>query len=316
MKLRDVTIKHKLTTMIMVPVAIITLLAITVFVVWEQMNSRRYLTQDTLSHVEMLADNCKASLAFEHKQDAEQVLSSLRFQDSIAFACVYDEEGEIFVQYESESTTEKIQAPKPQEDRHAFENGYFSAFRQIVLDDEMIGTVYLRDDMRSVYSGLKLNIIVAVVILLAALATGYLLSSKLQTMISGPIIDLTQVAQEVSEKKDYSVRALQESNDEIGYLARVFNTMLEQIQQRDSALTDARDGLETRVRERTVELTVANGKSQESMRQLERFNRLAVGRELRMTELKGKINSLLGELGREEEYNHKAETVNTFSTKS
>jgi len=258
MKLRDVTIRHKLIAMIMVPIAVIMVLAITVFVVWEQIDSHRYLIQNTLSHVEMLADNCKASLAFDDKEDAEQVLSSLRFQDSVVFACVYTKDGGILTQYESEGVAEMIQVPKPQEDGHAFENGYFSAFKQVVLNDEIIGTVYLRDDMRRVHSELKWDIVVAVIILLVAIAVGYFLSSKLQIMISRPILYLAQVAKDISEKRDYSVRALQESNDEIGYLTQVFNTMLEQIQQHESALTNARDQLETRVRERTAELTNTN----------------------------------------------------------
>jgi hypothetical protein len=35
---------------------------------------------------------------------------------------------------------------------------------------------------------------------------------------------------------------------------------------------------------------------------LKRFNRLAVGRELRMIELKGEVNGLLGELNRGQKY--------------
>jgi PAS domain S-box-containing protein len=234
------------------------LLALTAFVAWEQVDSRRRLVRNTLSHAEMLADNCKASIAFEHKQDAEQILSTLRSQDSIVFACIYDKHGLVFAKYRCGGMTEKIRPPLPRKDSLAFENGYLSVFKQIVLDNEIIGTIYLRDDMRYLYSELKWDIAFAVVLLLLGLVMSYFLSSMFQEMISRPILNLAYVAQKVSKKNDYSVRALEESNDEMGYLTQVFNRMLEQIQQRDSALVEAKEILEKKVEERTAELTSAS----------------------------------------------------------
>jgi PAS domain S-box-containing protein len=46
---------------------------------------------------------------------------------------------------------------------------------------------------------------------------------------------------------------------------------------------------------------------EEKNRQLERFNNLMVGRELKMIELKNEVNSLLEELGRTKKYSHKPE---------
>ncbi|MCH8120885.1 MAG: PAS domain S-box protein [Planctomycetes bacterium] len=258
MKLRNLTIKQKLTAIIMIPSTVIMLLALTAFVAWEQIDSRRRLVRDTLSHAEMLADNCKAAIAFEHKQDAEQVLSTLRAQDSIVFACIYDKHGLVFAEYQCGSMTEKIRPPLPRKDSRAFENGYLSVFKQVVLDNEIIGTIYLRDDMRYLYSELKWDIAFAVVILLFGLVMSYFLSSIFQKMISKPILNLTYVAQKVSKKNDYSVRAIEKSNDEVGYLTQVFNTMLEQIQQRDSALVEAKEQLEGKIRERTADLTTTN----------------------------------------------------------
>jgi nitrogen fixation/metabolism regulation signal transduction histidine kinase len=229
----------------------------------------------------MLADNCKASIAFEHKQDAEQILSTLRSQDSIVFACIYDKHGLVFAKYRCGGMTEKIRPPLPRKDSRAFENGYLSVFKQIVLDNEIIGTIYLRDDMRYLYSELKWDIAFAVVLLLLGLVMSYFLSSMFQEMISRPILNLAYVAQKVSKKNDYSVRAIEESDDEVGYLTQVFNRMLGQIQQRDSALVEAKGQLEIKVRERTADLTTTNKhltkeiaervKAEEQVRQQNKF---------------------------------------------
>jgi methyl-accepting chemotaxis protein len=307
LKFRDLTIKQKLMIINGIPSVTVMVLAIAVFTLWEQIDSRLYMIKDVRSHAEMLADNCKAALVFDYEKDAHQVLHTLRLQESVIFACVYDKDDQVFAQFQSESLTEKFEPPAPREDGYTFVDGNLVVFKQVVLDGEKIGTVYLRDDMRRTRAELTMDITVAIPILLVAIVVGYLFASKLQRLITRPVLDLTAVAKEVSEKQDYSVRAKEKGKDELGYLTQVFNTMLDQIQQRDSALIDARDKLESRVKERTAELSEAKDKVQIHASQLQRFNRLAVGRELRMSELKSEINGLLGELGREGKYRDKAE---------
>src|SRR6185295_20269851 len=79
-------------------------------------------------------------------------------------------------------------------------------------------------------------------------------SSRLKRVISKPISHLAETALAVSDQKDYSIRAVSESRDELGALIDVFNEMLSQIQTRDVELQEARDKLERRVEERTQEL--------------------------------------------------------------
>jgi light-regulated signal transduction histidine kinase (bacteriophytochrome) len=69
----------------------------------------------------------------------------------------------------------------------------------------------------------------------------------------------------VSERKDYAVRAVVHTRDELGLLAEALNVMLTQIQERDAALLKMNEELEQRVQERTAELRTAN-------RELEAFS--------------------------------------------
>ncbi len=76
------------------------------------------------------------------------------------------------------------------------------------------------------------------------IALSYLLSSRLQHLVSGPILDLAWTAHAVTETEDYSKRATTGGADEIGLLGAALNEMLEQIQHRDGALRVARDRAE------------------------------------------------------------------------
>lgn len=307
LRFQDMTIRQKLMIINGVPSVTIVVLAIAIFIIWEQIDSRLDTLKDDQSYAEMLADSLEAALAFGDKKDAHETLSTLRLEDSIIFACVYDRDGQVFARYQSESFPGKYKPPSPRREGYAFEKDCLLVFEEVVLDGEKIGTVFLLDDMRQVRAELKIDIAVAIPILLVAILGGYVLASKLQRLIARPVLDLAAVAKEVSENKDYSVRAQEKGKDELGYLTQVFNTMLDQIQQRDSALTDAKDQLESKVVERTADLMAANDVVQIHASRLERFNRLAVGRELRMSELKSEINGLLSELGRERKYRDKTE---------
>ena len=141
---------------------------------------------------------------------------------------------------------------------HNFSNRLLTVFEPIVLDNETIGTVCLRSDLSPMYAALKRNAANTVAVLLLAALAAYVISSRLQRFISGPILGLAKVARDVSEKKDYSARAVKNNNDEVGLLIDSFNEMLEQIQHRDSELVKAKGDLEVRVQERTAELTTAN----------------------------------------------------------
>ena len=76
--------------------------------------------------------------------------------------------------------------------------------------------------------------------MLVVLAISFILSARLQRVISGPVLKLAETARSVSENKDYSVRAEKHGDDEVGALIESFNEMLAQIQKRDAELQEAR----------------------------------------------------------------------------
>jgi PAS domain S-box-containing protein len=80
------------------------------------------------------------------------------------------------------------------------------------------------------------------------------MAGRLQRPISNPILQLAWTTKMVTSSRDYSIRAMKYSEDEVGVLIDGFNEMLGQIQTRDSELLHARADLELRVEERTSEL--------------------------------------------------------------
>ncbi|MHC4528410.1 MAG: histidine kinase dimerization/phospho-acceptor domain-containing protein, partial [Planctomycetota bacterium] len=232
----NMNIKQKLAAIVMLPTSIALLLIAAIFIAWGQFDSRNNLAEDLHSLAGVMAEDCKAALAFSDKADAERLLAALRFKESIVYACLYDSKKLVFAEYQRGDIAKEIPAPLPQDNGHVFENGQLSVFRRVDLDGQAIGTVHLRDCMSGARSDIMWDVAVAILILPLALAITYLLSSKLQQAVSGPIRHLAEVAEQVSEHKDYSARALKTTDDEVGLLIEAFNEMLRRIQRRDSDL--------------------------------------------------------------------------------
>lgn len=82
--------------------------------------------------------------------------------------------------------------------------------------------------------------------------SAYLLNCWLHLLVFKPILELLRTMRQVSENRNYNLRAKAGGNDEIGALVESFNGMLEQIQRRDAALEQQRANLELEVAARTT----------------------------------------------------------------
>jgi len=281
-------------------ITVILLIGVTT-VAWTQSILRDSLLNNLKTQAEIIADNCKASVAFDDSKDAENILLSLSTQPSIICAGIRIGENKIFASYRRNSAKEQVKMPQlSPASGYYFGDDYLLVSKGIILDGKELGEFFIESDLSALSTAFKHSVAVIAAFLTAAILVAYLLSSRLQKIISNPILALAGVAKTITEEKEYSLRATKQTQDEVGLLIDSFNEMLEQIQQRDAQLLEINVNLEEMIKERTAKLTSAN-------QRMMQFNRLAVSRELKMIELKNEINRLLAELGREKKYKDKAE---------
>lgn len=257
--MRSLSLKHKLIAVTMMTSVGALLLAGGIFTAWEWVSLRRAMVRDLSTHADILADNCKAALAFDDAADANEIVCSMKSIPSVQAACLYTDKGRPFAMYRRDGT---VTIPPYEElpDGHSFRNGLLIFAKPIRLDDEHIGTICISSSLDSVYAQLEHGIVVMIAVVIISSLGAYLVSSRLQEVVSSPILSLACLANFVSEKKQYTIRAEPHGNDEVGLLIEAFNEMLAQIEQRDSALVQANEQLEARVAERTAELTATNEK--------------------------------------------------------
>ncbi len=141
---------------------------------------------------------------------------------------------------------------------------YVDVTRPIVLDGERIGSLMIRLSLQKTHHDLLMIGLVMAVIMLVGLMAAMLLSSRLLSVISEPILNLSKAMKRISEHKQYDLRVPESGRDELGQLAAGFNDMLDQIRERD-------EHLEEQVAERTRDLCRAKDAAEESSRAKSEF---------------------------------------------
>ena len=252
----DKSIRFKLTAVIMVIAAVTLQLAFLIFAILDMLMFRDEMVNDLSSVVEIVGANSTAALAFNDSQAAAETLASLRDRPHIMAACLYDQAGSVFSEYLRTDSRSPVTWPDPAPPGHQFASKFLEVFGPVTLEGESLGVVYVKADMDFVYARLRSRAKIVGLVLLMSMGVAFGLTSKLQKVISGPILQLAATAHLVSENKDYSVRASKHSSDEVGTLIGAFNEMLGEIQQRDEKLGSSEKHFRSLIEHATDIITV------------------------------------------------------------
>lgn len=279
------TIKTRLTGIIMLTCAVVLLLSSATFVITQIHSFRRNMVSQSYSLADIVAANCAVALSLRDRSLAEQTLSSLISEPHLQVAFLFDRNNRLFAQYVRPSAGQaasgqwRIQVGVEQyrqlargmtegQRLHLLRPNQLSVVVPTKVGGKQTGMVYLQYDLGAFYQWLRFFAASALGVLVLSWLLGYLLARHLQHQISRPILALARKMRQVSENEDFSVRAVKDTQDEVGTLIDGFNHMLDQLASRDRQLERYRFHLEEQVVRRTRELVATNEQLQATIRQL------------------------------------------------
>jgi signal transduction histidine kinase/ActR/RegA family two-component response regulator len=226
---------------------------------------QRYWVDDLSTQADIMASVTAPALAFNDARAAQQSLSVLRLRPQILAAAIYNASGARFASYANRDAGEAVFPATPERPGHRIEQGALVVYHDIVENGELIGTVYMRSRYGMLDRLLSYGAILGGV-MLGALLIAALVASRLQAGITRPLQAVTNVARQVMQRRDFTLRVPGNNSGEIGVLVDSFNDMLAEIGRRSHALQEANLTLEheMQVRHRAEEaLLVADRRKDE-----------------------------------------------------
>lgn len=270
------TLRRKLLAVILVTTLVSLVVALCAMVAYDLRAYHQAWVSDIVTQADLLGHTSTPALEFDDARVARENLGLLRYRPQVRAAAIYNARGGLFASYSADRAEG---FPKlPEADGARVEGGKLIVFKRIVENDEILGTVFLRAEYELIsrlwsYTGIALTVA------LVAMGVAFLMSSRLQRIVTHPILAIGAIARDVVERRDYSQRAEKMSDDEVGVLVDAFNDMLSEIERRTQMIEQSNRNLEmevaerrrneeevwrlnqeleSRVRERTVQLEVAN----------------------------------------------------------
>ena len=255
---KSLSIRRKLNLIITAASGLGMLLAIGAYTVYDILDFRRTMALDLGNSAELLGGHCISGIIYDDEEVLTESLSVLGVDPHILSACVFDPDGQVLARYVSPVHEDSFSPPPLESDGHSYGPRGLEVYRAVYQEGGLLGYVYIHSDTGKIASRIQRNGLILGLVLLLSSALTFLLSQRLQRVISAPILELAATARGVSKYRDYTLRARKANDDEIGFLIDSFNEMLSQIQGRDRELAGHRDHLEEEVARRTAELLEVN----------------------------------------------------------
>jgi signal transduction histidine kinase/CheY-like chemotaxis protein len=256
-------IRRKLILIIMLIVGATLLLAGGAFVANDIYTLKAGMLKDNTVLADLIGLDSTAALSFNNQHDAAATLEDLRAQPDLNAACIYAKNGSPFAIYTRGGVDPRIIPARAQMSTSGFKGGYLYVIRPVRLDGETIGYVLLIQDRGELNQRLLRYAVIAPLVLLVSMVLAFFLASRLQRVISGPILALAERARSIQSTSDFAIGDQHGGYREIRLLIESFDDMMSVIARRGSELQQHKGNLENEVSARTAELRGA-------MEQLER----------------------------------------------
>lgn len=248
--LRGASIQKKLIIINLSVTTVALLFAVIMAVAGEYISKRDFIMESLQVQAKMVASNTAAAIVFNNKKQAQETLLAFAASSYVHTAIIYDEAGEIFAGYVKNKSGEgeaDTAAASVRDDKTGIRdetrkglledsiilNDKIHIRQKINFENKAIGSLFIQADISSLYADILNYLVYTSSVAFLGLALASLLLLKLRKSITGPLQQLTRLMNSVIQKNDYSLRANNNSNDEIGVLSQGFNKMLAQIQVND-----------------------------------------------------------------------------------
>jgi len=260
------SLRWKLGVLLIVTCIVGTLPAMAAFARWDLSRFWEHTTDEISAVGAIVADQAAAAVLLHDRAAARDILTSLRTDERISDAVIYDVTDHCFAEFHRHAAAG---CPARWGDGVRREERALVQCRPVVAGGERVGTLALRIEVPGELRLLTRSLPVGVVIVGLSLFQAALLMAVLEGKVSRPLLAIAGTARQMAQSHRFDQRVSLSAGDEVGILATSFNLMVGEIERRDAELARQRGLLEEEVVERrrvNTELVVAKDKAEEAAR--------------------------------------------------
>lgn len=251
------SIKYKLILIIMFVSIVTLILSCAAFTTYDIIRFKRLLISETSTLGDLVASDTMDQILESEKGNGSgsenskkfsiQSFSLLRANKQIEFASVYNGDGQLVAKYARNDLAEENLPKFSDLYGSKFENNRLIIRKSILNDGKNFGTLLILSDTSEINNRIYKYLLIVLFLTVLLILLALLLSSKLQELISKPILELAKLAKAVS-KGDFDQKSQIKTNDEIGALAETFNNMIKDLRVSRNDLISAKEYIDNIVK--------------------------------------------------------------------
>lgn len=238
------SISNKLMLVVMATTFIALLAYAIAMLIYDLSTYRDSLIKDLVTQANIIAEVSTPALEFDDPVTGKENLDLLRTRPMILRAALYSDDGSLFAEYTNLAAPQQalpiVAAEAPE---YVIRGNLVHVWKRITRNEQLLGTVYIRAHY-AVNNRLINYAVILVAVLGASLGLALLIAIWLRGAVTKPIFAVTDVARQVMQSRDFSLRAKKFTDDEIGVLVDAFNDMLTEVERRATALESSNRSLE------------------------------------------------------------------------
>ena len=207
--------------------------------------TKQSLIADAETQANLLANSARVATSLGDERKLKQVLESAVMQNRFG-AAVFDSAGRIMAVHEQNTDEFYISQSDYQSTRQATWQGHLLYVTEpiVALDGEYLGSIQFKISTAEFSRKIRDFSLMSLLLAIGLVVAAYLISVRLQKMISDPLVELETISREVGNSGNYAIRVPCSGEDEIGSLARSFNHMLETIETNQKERDTANEALQ------------------------------------------------------------------------
>lgn len=219
------------------------LLAGIAFISFDVKQARFELEKSLQLKLDLISHYAGPALATNNAEKIKEVMAYFRANTEIMGTWVYSISGKPIDTYNPKNLPLSELPILANNQNVIFHKDYVKIIGDVIYQQRPVGRVVLVSSLNEIKYRTNYLIMVGVVILALSLLGAVLVTFRLQGILTKSFYNLLQTVKRITQTKDYSLRAQMLTHDDLGSLTEGINTMLEEVEHRDVALTKSEERL-------------------------------------------------------------------------